>query len=261
MPYGNNPFNMLTDKTLVFFDTETTGLSPGDSQVTEIAALIINGDTLEEEAEFHVHIILHDATLQKIEDEKDSLRKFTVKKILDMTNYYNSKATATEAEAIQGLSDFIPQDAILVAHNAPFDLKMINTRARVNDVAPISHFSKVMDTLMMSRQFFLPASQELEAEGDVEAKRYLDELTRKWNWKKTKRAIISSRLGDLAKALKQDLTNWHQALADVRGTIELFKKFKEFFDKHYDKGFQDRDDFKRRYVRTLGKTKWQRAKG
>ena len=257
LPYGENPFSALNGKQLVFFDTETTGLSPGNSQVTEIAAVIINGDTLEEEGEYHVHIRLDDNTLQKIEDEKDSKKKFTVKKILDMTNYYNSKATANEAEAIHWLREFIPQDAILVAHNASFDLKMVNTRARVNGVPPIDHFSKVLDTMMMSRQFFLPASQELEAEGDEEAKRHLDVLTKKWNWKKTKRAILSSRLGDLAKALKQDLTDWHQALADVRGTIEIFKKFKEFFDKHYNKGFQDRPDFKRRYARTLGKTKWQ----
>jgi DNA polymerase III alpha subunit (gram-positive type) len=257
LPYGGNPFDTISGRTLVFFDTETTGLSPGNSQVTEIAALIINGDTLTEEGEFHVHIKLDDDTLQKIEDEKDSKRKFTVAKILDMTNYYNSKATASEGEAIQGLSEFIPQDAILIAHNASFDLKMVNTRARINNVSPISHFSKVMDTLMMSRQFFLPASQELEAAGDEEAKRHLDILTKKWNWKKTKRAILSSRLGDLAKALEQDLTDWHQALADVRGTIEIFKKFKEFFDKHYNKGLQDTSDFKRRYARTLGKTKWQ----
>ena len=257
LPYNGNPFDTLSGRVLVFFDTETTGLSPGDSQITEIAALIVNGDTLEEEGEFHVHIKLDDNTLQRIEDEKESKKKFTVEKILDMTNYYNSKATDSEGEAIQGLSEFIPQDAILVAHNASFDLKMVNTRARVNGVTPISHFSKVMDTLMMSRQFFLPASQELEAEGDAEAKRYLDELTKKWNWKKTKRAVLSSRLGDLAKALKQDLTNWHQALADVRGTIDLFKKFKEFFDKYFDRGFQDRPDFKRRYARTLGKTRWQ----
>ena len=174
-----------------------------------------------------------------------------------MTNYYNSKATVDETEAILGLSEFIPQEAILVAHNASFDLKMVNTRAKMKGVPPITHFSKVLDTLMMSRKFFLPASQELEAEGDTEAKRYLDELTKKWNWKKTKRAVLSSRLGDLAKALKQDLTNWHQALADVRGTVELFKKFKEFFDKHFDKGLQNRPDFKRRYARTLGKTRWQ----
>jgi len=257
LPYTRNPFDTLAGKELVFFDTETTGLSPGNSQITEIAALIINGDTLEEVSKFHVHIKLDDETLQRIEDEKDSKRKFTVERILDMTNYYNSKATASEAEAIQGLSEFIPQDAILVAHNASFDLKMVNTRARVNGVTPISHFSKVMDTLMMSRQFFLPASQELEADGDTEAKRYLDVLTKKWNWKKTKRAVLSSSLGDLAKALMQDLTDWHQALADVRGTIELFKKFKEFFDNHFDKGLQDRPDFKRRYARTLGKTRWQ----
>ena len=258
LPYGDNPFNMITGKQLVFFDTETTGLSPRTSQITEIAAVIINGDTLEEEQSYHVHIKLDDVTKQRIEDERDSKNKFTVEKILDMTNYYNSKATVDEGEAMLGLSEFIPQDSILVAHNASFDLKMVNTRAKMNGVPVISHFSKVLDTLMMSRQFFLPASQELEAEGDIEAKRYLDVLTKKWNWKKTKRAILSSRLGDLARALKQDLTDWHQALADVRGTVDLFKKFKRFFGKHFDKGLQYRPDFKRRYARTLGKTRWQK---
>ena len=183
LPYGDNPFDQITGKLLVFFDTETTGLSPGTSQVTEIAAIIIDGDTLEEGDSYHVHIKLDDETLQRIEHEKDSTNKYTVERILDMTNYYNSEATVDEREAIEGLREFIPQDAILVAHNAPFDLKMVNTRAKNAGISPITHFGKVLDTLTMSRQFFLPASQELEGEGCKEAKRHLDELTKKWNWK------------------------------------------------------------------------------
>jgi DNA polymerase III alpha subunit (gram-positive type) len=257
MPYGNNPFDQIAGKELVFFDTETTGLSPGTSQITEIAAVIIDGDTFERGDSYHVHIKLSDETLSQIEVEKDSKKKFKIENILDMTNYYNSKATVNEKEAIEGLRGFIPEDAILVAHNAPFDLKMVNTRARNNGISPITHFGKVLDTLMMSRQYFIPASQELEAKGDAEAKRYLDVLTKKWNWKKTKRAVMSSRLGDLAKALKDDLRDWHQAMADVNATATLFQKFKQFFDQHFHKGLQDSPDFKRRYARTLGKTRWQ----
>ena len=110
---------------------------------------------------------------------------------------------------------------------------------------------------MMSRQYFIPATQELEAKGDAEAKRYLDVLTKKWNWNKKKRAVMSSRLGDLAKALKDDLRDWHQAMADVNATVNLFQRFKQFFDEHFHKGLQDAPDFKRRYARTLGKTRWQ----
>ena len=248
IPYGDNPFNMIEGQELVFFDTETTGLSPRDRQITEIAAVVISGDTFEVLNSYHVHIKLTPETAQLIKDQEPIDMRWKIKDILKMTNYYNSKADNDEIEAIEGFRKFIPEGALIVAHNAKFDLKMVNTRAKINGLRAIDHFGKVLDTSLLSREFFIPASQELEAEGDEKAKAYLDQLTTAWTESK-KRQKISSRLGDLAKAMAVDLKNWHQAMADVEATIEIFKYLKKFFDDHFEADHQHKPDFIRRWKR------------
>ena len=251
IPYGDNPFEYITGKTLVFFDTETTGLNPSENQITELAAKSVDGDTLEVLDSFHLHAKLTDQILAKIEHEvahpPEGPYSKTVEEILKMTNYYNYKAEATEPELIERFSRWLPQDSIVVAHNAKFDLKMVNTRANINKIQPITHFSKVLDTMQMSREFFIPASQELE-DSDPGVKSMLDNLTTKFA-SSGKRAKMSSRLGDLIDALGETLENWHEAMADVDATVKIFKQFKTFFDKHHGSGVEQSDDFKRRYSR------------
>lgn len=251
IPYGDNPFDSITGKTIVFFDTETTGINPSGNQITELAAKSIDGDTLQELDEFHLHAKLTEQTLAKIESEitnpPEGPYAKTVEEILKMTNYYNYQAEATEPELIQKFSQWLPEGSVIVAHNAKFDLKMVNTRANIHGIDPITHFSKVLDTMQMSREFFIPASQELELE-NPEIKDQLDRLTTKFT-KSGKRAKVSSRLGDLIDALGETLKNWHEAMADVDATIKIFKQFKTFFDKHHGSGVEQKDSFKRRYSR------------
>lgn len=251
IPYGENPFDSLTGKTLVFFDTETTGLNPAESQITELAAKSIDGETFEDVDEFHFHAQLTDQTLAKIEAEAENPPEGkwskSVKDILAMTNYYNYHAEATEEQLISKFGEWVPEGCIMVAHNAKFDLKMVNTRARINGVSPVLHFDKVLDTMTLSREFFIPASQELEKD-NPEIKSQLDALTTKFA-KSGKRAKVSSRLGDLIDALGEELKNWHEAMADVDATIKIFKQFKVFFDKYHRSGVEQASDFKRRYSR------------
>lgn len=251
IPYEDNPFDAVKGRTLVFFDTETTGINPAESQITELAAKSIDGDNFQEIEQFHFHAKLTEQTLARIEAEvknpPEGQYAKSVKDILAMTNYYNYHAEATEEQLISKFSEWVPQGCIMIAHNAKFDLKMVNTRARINGVAPILHFDKVLDTMTMSREFFIPASQELEKE-NPEIKGQLDMLTSKFT-KSGKRAKVSSRLGDLVSALGEELKNWHEAMADVEATVKIFKQFKTFFDKYHKSGVEQSDDFKRRYSR------------
>ena len=256
IPFGDNPFNMIKDKIVVAFDTETTGFNPRINQLTEIAAIAFEGNTFNEIGTYHTHVRLNDDTLAQIEKERTQPAKgMNVVDILKMTEYYNSSEGAVdEREAIDGLSEFIESKAIIVAHNAKFDLKMVNTRARKLGTQPIRHHGKVLDTMLLSREFFIPMSQELEMDGDAEAKNVLDKLTHRWT-KSDKRQKISSKLGDLSAALTGDISNWHQALDDTRTTMSILKQFKEFFDKHFGSELKYNHDFLRRYNRAYQQRK------
>ena len=250
LPYGDNPFGRIAGKTVVIFDTETTGLSPRNNQITEIGAIAVNGDTLDEIDQYHVHVNLNEQTLQTIQQQEDIDMKFKVADILKMTNYYNAKSdTIDERAAIEGFLAFIPDGSVLVAHNAKFDMKMAMTRIKNLGGSAQRNWSKVLDTMVMSREFFIPMSQELEVDGDLAAKQVLDKLTTAWT-SSEKRQKVSSRLGDLVKGLmNQELEGWHEAIHDARATLGLLKEFKDFFDKHFDSGLKYNHDFIRRYKR------------
>jgi len=49
-----------------------------------------------------------------------------------MTNYYDEKAktTASEEEALRKFKEFAEQSDYLLAHNASYDMKMINVRMK-----------------------------------------------------------------------------------------------------------------------------------
>jgi len=251
VPYGDNPFTRLAGKTLVVFDTETTGLSPRNNQITEIGAVAVDADTFNEIGSYHVRVDLNEQTLQSIKQQSDdNFEGFRIVDILKMTNYYNSQnKVIDERAAIEGFQAFVPDGAVIIAHNAAFDLKMINTRVKKLGGHAVKNYSKVIDTMILSREFFIPMSQELELDGDLNAKKQLDQLTKKWT-SKGKRAKVSSRLGDLIKGLmNKTLEGWHEAINDARATLDLLKVFKQFFDKHFDSGLKYNHDFIRRYKR------------
>jgi DNA polymerase III subunit epsilon len=132
----------------IILDTETTGLSPRDGhRIVEIGAIeLVNhmptGQT------FHVYI----------DPERDMPR---------------------EAEAVHGLSasflkgkprfasiaqDFLTfvGDAVLVIHNASFDMTFINWELRQANLAPID-MGQVIDTLAIAKQKYPMASNSLDA--------------------------------------------------------------------------------------------------
>jgi DNA polymerase III epsilon subunit-like protein len=262
---GFNPFNLnkpnpLADIDLTkicYFDTETTGISPAQSQIVEIAAML-------GEAEFYEKIFLTDETKQRIEQEKNTTppkgkRNKSVDELLHMSDYYNEKVkpSSTELEALLKFKDFVKGADFLLAHNASFDMKMVNTRLKIYGQQPIKD-KPVLDSVAFSRRFFLPALVTLEKtnpnkETRARAKEILDKLTKTY-YESGQRRMMQSNLGSLTSALMGQMDNWHQAMNDVIYTKKLVEDFmKLLMDKHigdaYGSDIRSKPTFKEYFLR------------
>lgn len=247
--YNVNPFSELHGKTLVFFDTETTGFLPDKNQITEIAAIACEGDTLKQLDTFQKYIKLTDDTHAEIarqnappENEEHALKRAkkiesggkTIEQLLAMSGYDADKAVNEEEETLLEFYEFINQfeNPILVAHNAPFDMKMVNTRLNRIYKRSTPKYT-VMDTLRFSRLFFLPAIQAMAKRNDPAAMDMLNLIKDPKAVKKNDLYKLSSSLGVLNKLIKHRLDSiaWHSALSDVQVTIEIFRLIRDYYNK------------------------------
>lgn len=228
---GYNPFNLnksnplesIDVSTICYFDTETTGLKPSIAQIVEIAA--VRG-----EKQFYEKIELTEDTKQLVQQQaqnfvrKNSFDK-SIDELLQMTNYYDEKAktTSSEERALLKFKQFAESSSFLLAHNASFDMKMINVRMKRYGIQSIKKDIPVLDSLAFSRRFFIPLLRSQEEEGSQEAKQLLDQLTTKYTKNNERRTVVSN-LGTLSKALFGQIDNWHQALADVMSTKKIVEE-------------------------------------
>lgn len=117
MPTGNTKFENVT---FVIFDTETTGFSPAKDRLVEIGAVKIrNGEELGEKTwlinpqryiPYYVQNV-HHITPEMVKDKP------------------------TFAEVYPEFLEFI-DGCVLIAHNAPFDIRFITAEAVRNDLPP-----------------------------------------------------------------------------------------------------------------------------
>lgn len=101
-------------------DFETTGLSPNDSEIIEIGAVKLHGDTLEPHNTFHSFVRPNSPISKRITS------------INNITNEMVDNAPHI-SKAIVELIDFIGNDCI-IAHNAPFDMKFLVSAAQNHGV-------------------------------------------------------------------------------------------------------------------------------
>ena len=216
--FGNN--------TWIFFDTETVGLQPHDSQLTEIGAVAVNPRDWNGEPEilgqFNEKIRLNEETVEKIErqkaadeDGKPGRRRMTVPDILSMTRYgERGRDYLGEQEAIDGFLKFLDSfsSPVLVAQNAAFDMKFISVRS---DTAMKRY--PVIDTMRIMQLFLVPLLRTLRdpPHEDQKAEEFLSRL------KKGRRYSVS--LGVVSGAYGISTDEWHNALADVRMLMELLQ--------------------------------------
>jgi DNA polymerase-3 subunit epsilon len=132
----------------IILDTETTGLDPaGGDRIIEIAALeIFNGSITDKK--FHVYI-------NPERDMPDSA--FKVHGISQQ--FLRDKPTFNLI--VDSFIDFIGNDPI-VAHNAEFDVRFLNSELERVGRSPIDN-GRVVDTLLLARRKYPGASNSLDA--------------------------------------------------------------------------------------------------
>ena len=221
-----------SEHTWIFFDTETTGLHPKSSQLTEIAAIAgnVNLAKFKELGNFRRKIKLTESTLRLLHDrsspERYAWKRDNIKArnpmsvpqdILSMTRYGENGIEYREEQAtIRSFYDFVGshESPLLIAQNAAFDMRMLGVRSK-------RRFRRypVLDTKEVIQHYFLPFLKSRVELFDCKiSKSTLGKLAiRRGN--KTR---YSSSLGIVAHALEVDNTGWHSALADVEMMIEVY---------------------------------------
>lgn len=217
----------LEGKNIIFFDTETTGLRPEQSQITEIAAMVVPLTSWQDKfvttQTFHEKANLTPETVDKadahdderaqklIDDPGYKSKTLSPRELLSMTNYGNhSKDYMDERDLLVAYSewcDSIP-NKVYAAHNAPFDMKMVNARLKKYGEKPIPK-AEVLDTLTLVQLFLQPVIRAATPGGRTADMASKLDTGRKGLYK------YSSRLGALAKASGVSIDNWHSADADV----------------------------------------------
>ena len=253
-----NPFEGIELNSICFFDTETTGLHPAQSQIVEIAAIL--GDK-----KFYKKIELTEETLKQIEVQKENFQKKspkdkTIEELLQMSNYGEGEdQKSSEESALKEFVQFAKSASILLAHNASFDMRMVNVRCKKYKIEPIKNIP-VYDSLAFSRRFFVPSLITIEktsrnAQSRQKAKDILNKITKQY-YKSGQRMNISNTLSSLVGALRGQIGNWHQAMADVEMLKDLIENFfKLMFDKHFKEDFEkdirSKRTFKQYYMRNV----------
>lgn len=167
------------DDTFVVFDIETTGFSPLTCQIIEIGAVrVVNG---------------------KIEDRFSTFvnPKVPIPFRIEQLTSINDSMVMDAPEISQVLPEFLEfcQDAVMVAHNADFDMSFIMENC---DRLGIPHDFTVVDTVGMAR-FLLPALNRF-------------------------------KLDTVAKAVGVSLEHHHRAVDDAACTAEIFVKFVQMLE-------------------------------
>ena len=196
----NNVLN-FKGRDLLLLDTETTGVKGERDQLTQIAAAIVNGESLTVKKEFNEKVQLLPGIQNSLFDkmspemiarsEKEKAKKnLGLKDILQMTNYFDlskqekgemSKSKDkgqylkgkyqeaapknTEKEVIESFLNFIRSSnkPIIVAHNLDFDVSFLKERMKLYGLkeTELGSPSNQLDTLDLVKHYFVPALQSL----------------------------------------------------------------------------------------------------
>jgi DNA polymerase III epsilon subunit-like protein len=233
--------NSYENNTWIFFDTETMGFNPKMDQITEIGAMAVDPKTGDIVGDFDEFIKLNPPSLSRLHDpeseeraEWDKEQKKSWKPlekpsdVLSMTRYGGKdREYHDEQEILTKFEEFIDQfpNPLLVAKNARFDMHFVNARKNER----LKRYP-VLDTDPFIRHHAIPLLIEF-ANGDFEPFSRRVQL-RAQSILKTleyRPGKYSSSLGKMAPAFGIDVGDWHNALADVKMTIEMFNSLQKLF--------------------------------
>jgi len=177
----------IDEEEFVVFDIETTGLNSHTNKIIEIGAVKIKAGRI---IDRYSQLINPGISIP-----------YHITEITSITNEQVANQPKID-EVIGKFVDFIG-DAVLVAHNAPFDMGFI--KRDIKEYLNIDLENSVIDTLQMARDLF------------PDFKKY--------------------GLGDLNKSLGLALEKHHRAVDDSQATANMFIIFLEYL-KDINKGFE-----------------------
>ena len=219
----------------IFFDTETTGLQYENEEVqaTQLSCIAYytnNFETMPEEVSggrFDIKLALSEATEEFMETEPES--KFSIKNLLLMTDYADDTVKKVKpGYVIHEFEEYLhrmkkmssTKKIVFIAQNSPFDVGIINTLYHRMAVQPPDH--EVWDTKAVIDLYFKPVLAFLKNSPDVteEDKDLINKLT--------VNGRISGSLGNITSAFNIKNDKWHQAIEDVRMTMEMMFKIMQY---------------------------------
>ena len=185
---GNIPLYMEAAKSgcVIAFDTETTGLHNHDDIVQLGCVVMESGTSTDEFSEYMRNTVPLDGT--------------EASQVSGLTDAYlaeNGKAPETVLSDFMSLiSKYIKKhgNIVLVAHNLPFDLRMLASNLERNGLPPIPNTIIGCDTKEFVKTLNLPQS-----------------------------ILPGNHLRNCITAFALDAKNSHDALDDTRACMELFK--------------------------------------
>lgn len=241
------------NNTFVFFDTETTGLLTKDpetgkeyraetEQITQIGAIAteLNGQTLRFMAydKFNQKIKLNDITKgimqnepdEPLSDSPEDMKQFKrdKKRVLKFNHYdlANSDSFEEERKVLENFDNFLKKQGgniTLIAHNAPFDLTMI----QFHEIFKESTY-EVIDSIEFFKKFFFPTLERMSNENEKYKSDYdkfefgKDYKTGLPTDKKSNSlSNIASGLDNDTNQLKKKLQGAHDAIVDCEITMEV----------------------------------------
>lgn len=239
------------NKTWIFFDTESTGFDQNKDQVTEIAAIAVNPNNWTNPriiGTYHEKIKLNPDILRRLNDPESPERKEWEKAqakqyrplkkpqdVLGMTRYGEKGVKYKDEQmTLEDFRNFILdfEDPVLVAQNASHDMKFVNGRIR-QKLPKIP----VIDTVPLLKFQLIPLLQALTDVENVNTNVLPDlpedkkeEFMQVFNMASNVLEMISGRsgpsasLGKIADAFEINADEWHNALADTKMLIEVFKR-------------------------------------
>ena len=251
VPEALAKLDAIADKTWIFFDTETTGFDQKKDQVTELAAIAVEPNDWQDPkivGTYHEKIKLNPDILRRLKDpesperiewEKDQAKqRKPLKKPQDVLKFtrYGEKGVdfKDEQETFEEFRKFITQfkDPVLVAQNASFDMKFVNGRIKqklpklpVIDTVPVLKFQLIpllqaltdIDNISKNVLPDLPEDKKEEFMNIYKMASFaLDKINTRFG--------PSASLGNVAAAFEINTDEWHNALADTKMLIEVFKK-------------------------------------
>ena len=195
---------LLSETTFIVVDLETTGGSPfAGAVITEVGAVKVRGGIVQEEFKTFVN------PLSPIPDFITELTGITdemvcLSPIID--------EVLPEFLTFCGLED----EAVLVAHNAPFDISFLKAAAK--EIEHTWPRYEVIDTARLARQLL------------------------------TRDEVTNCKLGTLAAFFNTEVTPTHRALDDAQTTTEVMHKLFERLAGFGVESFDDLQKFSRKRI-------------